>query len=59
MSITFQDLYAVQEPAEWMRQFFQGFELDSRKVKLGQIFIALTSLSQPEKPQNMPRKPCH
>ena len=37
MSITFQDLYAVQEPAEWMRQSFQGFELDSRKVKLGQI----------------------
>jgi len=49
MSITFQDLYAVQDSAEWMRQSFQGFELDSRKVKLGQIFIALTSLSQPEK----------
>ncbi|QIC61459.1 UDP-N-acetylmuramoyl-L-alanyl-D-glutamate--2,6-diaminopimelate ligase [Acinetobacter schindleri] len=49
MSITFQDLYAVQNSAEWMRQSFQGFELDSRKVKLGQIFIALTSLSQPEK----------
>lgn len=49
MSITFQDLYAVQDSTEWMRQSFQGFELDSRKVKLGQIFIALTSLSQPEK----------
>ena len=49
MSITFEDLYAVQDSAEWMRQSFQGFELDSRKVKLGQIFNALTSLSQPEK----------
>lgn len=49
MSITFKDLYAVQDAAEWMSQAFQGFELDSRKVKPGQIFIALTSLSQPEK----------
>ncbi|MGE8523213.1 MAG: UDP-N-acetylmuramoyl-L-alanyl-D-glutamate--2,6-diaminopimelate ligase [Acinetobacter pseudolwoffii] len=49
MSITFKDLYAVQDTAEWMTQAFQGFELDSRKVKAGQIFIALTSLSQPEK----------
>ncbi|MFZ0024060.1 UDP-N-acetylmuramoyl-L-alanyl-D-glutamate--2,6-diaminopimelate ligase [Acinetobacter sp.] len=56
MSITFQDLYAVQEPAEWMRQSFQGFELDSRKVKPGQIFIALTSLSQPEKTAEYARK---
>ena len=56
MSITFQDLYAVQEPAEWMRQSFQGFELDSRKVKLGQIFIALTSLSQPEKTAEYAKK---
>jgi UDP-N-acetylmuramoyl-L-alanyl-D-glutamate--2,6-diaminopimelate ligase len=32
-----------------MAQPFQGFVLDSRKVQAGQIFIALTSLSQPEK----------
>lgn len=56
MSITFQDLYAVQDSAEWMRQSFQGFELDSRKVKLGQIFIALTSLSQPEKTAEYAKK---
>ncbi|WP_347455472.1 UDP-N-acetylmuramoyl-L-alanyl-D-glutamate--2,6-diaminopimelate ligase [Acinetobacter thermotolerans] len=56
MSITFQDLYAVQDSAEWMRQSFQGFELDSRKVKLGQIFIALTSLSHPEKTAEYAKK---
>ncbi|ANF82705.1 UDP-N-acetylmuramoyl-L-alanyl-D-glutamate--2,6-diaminopimelate ligase [Acinetobacter sp. NCu2D-2] len=56
MSITFKDIYAVQETAEWMNQSFQGFELDSRKVKLGQIFIALTSLSQPEKTADYARK---
>ena len=49
MSITFQDLYTVNEPAIWMTQSFSGFNLDSRKVTTGQIFIALTSFSQPEK----------
>src|SRR5690606_9919221 len=49
MKITFQDLYTVEQPAEWMSQSFQGFNLDSRKVTAGQIFIALTSFSQPEK----------
>ena len=49
MKITFQDLYTVKQPAEWMLQSFQGFNLDSRKVTAGQIFIALTSFSQPEK----------
>ncbi|MFC6053001.1 UDP-N-acetylmuramoyl-L-alanyl-D-glutamate--2,6-diaminopimelate ligase [Acinetobacter sp. Ac_877] len=49
MSITFQELYSVDQPAEWMTQTFQGFNLDSRKVTTGQIFIALTSFSQPEK----------
>ncbi|MCL6239684.1 UDP-N-acetylmuramoyl-L-alanyl-D-glutamate--2,6-diaminopimelate ligase [Acinetobacter sp. ANC 5033] len=49
MKITFQDLYTVEQPAEWMLQSFQGFNLDSRKVTAGQIFIALTSFSQPEK----------
>ncbi len=49
MSITFQQLYTANQNAEWMAQPFQGFVLDSRKVQAGQIFIALTSLSQPEK----------
>ena len=49
MKITFQDLYTVEHPAEWMKQSIQGFNLDSRKVSTGQIFIALTSFSQPEK----------
>jgi UDP-N-acetylmuramoyl-L-alanyl-D-glutamate--2,6-diaminopimelate ligase len=49
MSITFKDIYAVQNPTDWMHTSFHGFELDSRKVKAGQIFIALTSFSQPEK----------
>ena len=49
MKIRFQDLYTVEQPAEWMTQSFQGFNLDSRKVTAGQIFIALTSFSQPEK----------
>ena len=51
MSITFQQLYATQHSAAWMTQSFQGFNLDSRKVQAGQIFIALTSFSQPEKTQ--------
>lgn len=49
MSITFQDLYASAKNTEWMDQPFNGFSLDSRKVKAGQIFIALNSFSQPEK----------
>ncbi len=53
MKITFQDLYTVEQPAEWMWQSFQGFNLDSRKVTAGQIFIALTSFSQPEKTANL------
>ena len=49
MSISFQDLYTIENPESWLQQPFQGFNLDSRKVTAGQIFIALTSLSQPEK----------
>ena len=49
MSITFKDLYTTAQAPEWMNQSFQGFSLDSRKVTSGQIFIALTSFSQPEK----------
>lgn len=49
MPITFQQLCSAEQPAEWMLQPFSGFSLDSRKVAAGQIFIALTSLSQPEK----------
>jgi UDP-N-acetylmuramoyl-L-alanyl-D-glutamate--2,6-diaminopimelate ligase len=56
MSITFNEIYTVQDAAEWMAQPFQGFELDSRKVKAGQIFIALTSLSKPEKTADFAQK---
>ena len=56
MSITFKDIYAVQDTAEWINQAFHGFELDSRKVQLGQIFIALTSFSQPEKTAEFAQK---
>lgn len=49
MSITFQQLYPTEQSATWMTQSFQGFQLDSRQVQPGQIFIALTSFSQPEK----------
>lgn len=49
MSITFQQLYTTVEVPDWMQTSFQGFSLDSRKVTSGQIFIALTSFSQPEK----------
>lgn len=56
MSITFKDIYTVQDTAEWINQPFNGFELDSRKVQFGQIFIALTSLSQPEKTAEFAQK---
>lgn len=49
MSITFKEIYAVAKTAEWMEQSFQGFNLDSRTVTADQIFIALTSFTQPEK----------
>jgi len=49
MSISFQNIYRSSRVADWMIQDFQGFQLDSRHVTAGQIFIALTSLSQPEK----------
>ena len=49
MSITFKDLYTAKTAADWMNTSFQGFNLDSRKVSSGQIFIALNSFSQPEK----------
>jgi UDP-N-acetylmuramoyl-L-alanyl-D-glutamate--2,6-diaminopimelate ligase len=49
MSITFQDLYSTEKTTGWMSKPFGGFSLDSRKVETGQIFIALTSFSQPEK----------
>ena len=56
MSISFLDLYTVEQAPEWMSQSFQGFNLDSRKVSTGQIFIALTSFSQPEKTVEFARK---
>lgn len=49
MSMTFQDFYPVEQVAKWMTLPFSGFCLDSRKVKAGQIYIALNSFSQPEK----------
>jgi UDP-N-acetylmuramoyl-L-alanyl-D-glutamate--2,6-diaminopimelate ligase len=56
MSITFQQLYPTDQSAAWMTQSFQGFQLDSRKVQSGQIFIALTSFSQPEKTAQFAQK---
>ena len=49
MSVTFQELYPVENIAGWMKEPFKGFVLDSRQVQAGQIFIALNSFSQPEK----------
>lgn len=49
MSVSFQEINPVEIDAQWSKQPFQGFSLDSRKIASGQIFIALTSYSQPEK----------
>ena len=49
MSISFQQIYPIHIDAAWFTQPFQGFCLDSRKIEVGQIFIALRSYSQPEK----------
>lgn len=51
MSICFQEIYSFDAVAPWMAQPFHGFSLDSRHVQTGQIFISLTSYSQPEKTQ--------
>ncbi len=47
--INFQDIYKVDNTKTWLSESFNGFSLDSRYVQQGQIFIALTSYSQPEK----------
>ncbi len=49
MSISFQDIYRSSCVADWMTQDFQGFQLDSRHVTAGQIFIALTKFVAAEK----------
>ncbi|MEG0745453.1 MAG: UDP-N-acetylmuramoyl-L-alanyl-D-glutamate--2,6-diaminopimelate ligase [Acinetobacter sp.] len=49
MSISFQQIHPISIDAAWPTQPFQGFCLDSRKIAVGQIFIALSSYSQPEK----------
>ncbi|MCU4417853.1 UDP-N-acetylmuramoyl-L-alanyl-D-glutamate--2,6-diaminopimelate ligase [Acinetobacter bereziniae] len=53
MMINFQDIYHngrdQDHTQSWMSEPFKGFSLDSRYVQHGQIFIALTSYSQPEK----------
>ncbi len=49
MSICFQQISSVAQDYVWAKQAFQGFCLDSRKLRKGQIFIALGSYSQPEK----------
>lgn len=49
MTICFNEIYSLTSTADWMKQPFQGFNLDSRYIAKGQIFIALTSYSQPEK----------
>ena len=56
MSISFQDIYTRALDIEWLKQPFSGFNLDSRKVQIGQIFIALTSYSQPEKTLSFAQK---
>jgi len=49
MTVSFQEMHPIEIDAQWPQQPFHGFSLDSRKVETGQIFIALTSYSQPEK----------
>lgn len=49
MTVSFQEINPIEIDAKWPQQPFHGFSLDSRKVETGQIFIALTSYSQPEK----------
>jgi len=49
MTVSFQEINPIEIDAQWPQQPFHGFNLDSRKVEAGQIFIALTSYSQPEK----------
>nr|MCY4789882.1 UDP-N-acetylmuramoyl-L-alanyl-D-glutamate--2,6-diaminopimelate ligase [Acinetobacter baumannii] len=49
MTVSFQEIHPIEIDAQWPQQPFHGFSLDSRKVETGQIFIALTSYSQPEK----------
>ncbi|MEG2269681.1 MAG: Mur ligase family protein, partial [Acinetobacter sp.] len=49
MTIHFQDIVNVETQLPWMSAPFRGFSLDSRSIQQGQIFIALTSYSQPEK----------
>lgn len=49
MMIHFQDINDVENPKAWMSEPFHGFSLDSREIQQGQLFIALTSYSQPEK----------
>ena len=49
MTLRFQDIFDVDNKQLWMAEPFQGFSLDSRDIQQGQIFIALTSYSQPEK----------
>lgn len=56
MSITCQDIVATKTQLTWANQPFSGFCLDSRKVQAGQIFIALTSLSQPEQTKKFAQK---
>ena len=49
MMIRFQDVFDAENKHAWMAKPFHGFSLDSRAVQSGQIFIALTSYTQPEK----------
>ncbi|MEB3766964.1 UDP-N-acetylmuramoyl-L-alanyl-D-glutamate--2,6-diaminopimelate ligase [Acinetobacter sp. MD2] len=49
MNIFLQHILDLADLPAWMAQPFHGFCLDSRKVQQGQVFIALTSYSQPEK----------
>lgn len=49
MTIQLHTLWPHPDLPEWAKLPFQGFCLDNRQIQAGQIFIALTSFSHPEK----------
>lgn len=49
MTVCFHDLSDLAQNFAWSQQPFAGFCLDTRQLQPGQIFIALSSYSQPEK----------
>lgn len=49
MTVCLNNLWSKTDLPHWAAQSFTGFCLDNRQIQAGQIFIALTSLSHPEK----------